>query len=168
MIRIQRVFVEKMQQRDVRGALTRMNFEIPQRPEFFMGGGGSYSTAADYLIVSVPGRYSPIPRQDSASSPFPHETIRTTTPRAGDTGVDDNPKCSVRRRSSFAALRSRAIGDIDQELKDHGPSPLGQLLSTRARKSPLGIRLLSNPLQTESTPGHWGCSSHQILRRVPK
>jgi CubicO group peptidase (beta-lactamase class C family) len=31
------------------GALAPMQFEMPQDPEFFMGGGGLYSTAADYL-----------------------------------------------------------------------------------------------------------------------
>jgi methyl acetate hydrolase len=31
------------------GALTAIPFEMPQEPEFEMGGGGLYSTAADYL-----------------------------------------------------------------------------------------------------------------------
>src|SRR5205085_6706928 len=31
------------------GALTAIPFEIPQEPEFEMGGGGLYGTAADYL-----------------------------------------------------------------------------------------------------------------------
>jgi methyl acetate hydrolase len=31
------------------GALTPIEFEIPQEPEFQMGGGGLYGTAADYL-----------------------------------------------------------------------------------------------------------------------
>ena len=36
-------------QRGDDGALTPMQFEIPQEPEFEMGGGGLYSTATDYL-----------------------------------------------------------------------------------------------------------------------
>ena len=31
------------------GSLARAPFEIPQRPEFFMGGGGAFSTPRDYL-----------------------------------------------------------------------------------------------------------------------
>jgi methyl acetate hydrolase len=38
-----------MHQRDANGALSRIDFEVPQKPEFFMGGGGLYSTARDYL-----------------------------------------------------------------------------------------------------------------------
>ncbi len=36
-------------QRGEEGALTPEQFEIPQEPEFEMGGGGLYSTASDYL-----------------------------------------------------------------------------------------------------------------------
>lgn len=38
-----------MHQREADGTLTRVDFEIPQDPEFFMGGGGLYSTGYDYL-----------------------------------------------------------------------------------------------------------------------
>lgn len=38
-----------MHQRAANGTLTRIDFEVPQDPEFFMGGGGLYSTAHDYL-----------------------------------------------------------------------------------------------------------------------
>jgi len=39
----------KMHQRDEAGAIAPLpDFEIPQQPEFEMGGGGLYSTAADY------------------------------------------------------------------------------------------------------------------------
>jgi len=38
-----------MHARDSDGALAPIAFEIPQEPEFEMGGGGLYSTAADYL-----------------------------------------------------------------------------------------------------------------------
>ena len=38
-----------MHARDADGTLTPIEFEIPQDPEFEMGGGGLYSTAADYL-----------------------------------------------------------------------------------------------------------------------
>jgi methyl acetate hydrolase len=31
------------------GSLARIDFEMPQEPEFYMGGGGLYSTAGDYL-----------------------------------------------------------------------------------------------------------------------
>jgi CubicO group peptidase (beta-lactamase class C family) len=38
-----------MHARDETGALSPISFELPQEPEFEMGGGGLYSTAADYL-----------------------------------------------------------------------------------------------------------------------
>jgi len=38
-----------MHARDETGALARVEFEIPQDPEFQMGGGGLYGTASDYL-----------------------------------------------------------------------------------------------------------------------
>jgi methyl acetate hydrolase len=38
-----------MHARSEDGALTQIPFEIPQEPEFEMGGGGLYGTAADYL-----------------------------------------------------------------------------------------------------------------------
>lgn len=41
--------VAAMHQRDETGQLTRIDFEVPQNPEFFMGGGGLYSTGKDYL-----------------------------------------------------------------------------------------------------------------------
>src|SRR5258708_16344708 len=39
----------RLHERDADGALTAGDFEVPQEPEFEMGGGGLYSTAADYL-----------------------------------------------------------------------------------------------------------------------
>ena len=38
-----------MHARDKDGALAPIEFELPQEPEFEMGGGGLYGTAADYL-----------------------------------------------------------------------------------------------------------------------
>ena len=38
-----------MHQRGPDGALAPIEFEIPQEPEFLMGGGGLYGTAGDYL-----------------------------------------------------------------------------------------------------------------------
>jgi CubicO group peptidase (beta-lactamase class C family) len=38
-----------MHARDEDGKLARMEFEVPQEPEFQMGGGGLYGTASDYL-----------------------------------------------------------------------------------------------------------------------
>jgi methyl acetate hydrolase len=38
-----------MHARDEAGTLARMEFELPQEPEFQMGGGGLYGTASDYL-----------------------------------------------------------------------------------------------------------------------
>lgn len=38
-----------MHQREANGTLTRLDFLMPQEPEFFMGGAGLYSTARDYL-----------------------------------------------------------------------------------------------------------------------
>jgi CubicO group peptidase (beta-lactamase class C family) len=45
----QRARLASVHQRDARGALTPIAFEIPQEPEFFMGGGGLYGTATDYF-----------------------------------------------------------------------------------------------------------------------
>ena len=39
--------------RNADGTLTPIQFEIPQDPEFEMGGGGLYSTAADYLTPTM-------------------------------------------------------------------------------------------------------------------
>lgn len=39
-----------MHARQPDGSLAAVPFEIPQQPEFFMGGGGLYSTGPDYLI----------------------------------------------------------------------------------------------------------------------
>jgi methyl acetate hydrolase len=39
----------RLHERGADGALTAGDFEVPQQPEFEMGGGGLYSTAADYL-----------------------------------------------------------------------------------------------------------------------
>ena len=45
----QRARLASVHQRGPDGALAPMEFEIPQEPEFFMGGGGLYGTAGDYL-----------------------------------------------------------------------------------------------------------------------
>jgi len=39
-------------QRDEKGALTPIEFALPENPEFFMGGGGLYGTARDYLAFT--------------------------------------------------------------------------------------------------------------------
>lgn len=39
----------RLHERDLDGVLTAGDFEVPQEPEFEMGGGGLYSTATDYL-----------------------------------------------------------------------------------------------------------------------
>ena len=39
----------RLHERGADGALTAGDFEVPQEPEFELGGGGLYSTAADYL-----------------------------------------------------------------------------------------------------------------------
>ena len=41
--------MSRMHERDAAGVLTAGDFEVPQEPEFEMGGGGLYSTAPDYL-----------------------------------------------------------------------------------------------------------------------
>ena len=41
-----------MHTRDADGVLAPMQFELPQEPEFEMGGGGLYGTAADYLAFT--------------------------------------------------------------------------------------------------------------------
>lgn len=45
----QRTRLGAMHSRDESGILGQMDFEIPQEPEFQMGGGGLYGTASDYL-----------------------------------------------------------------------------------------------------------------------
>jgi methyl acetate hydrolase len=45
----QRARLAAMHSRQPDGSLTPIPFEIPQQPEFFMGGGGLYSTPPDYL-----------------------------------------------------------------------------------------------------------------------
>ena len=45
----QRTRQAAMHARQPDGSLTPIPFEIPQEPEFFMGGGGLYSTGPDYL-----------------------------------------------------------------------------------------------------------------------
>lgn len=47
----QRARLSSMHQR-VDGGLTPIEFEIPQQPEFLMGGGGLYGTAGDYLTFA--------------------------------------------------------------------------------------------------------------------
>jgi CubicO group peptidase (beta-lactamase class C family) len=44
----QRVRLAKIHQRDDKGALAPVDLELPQDPEFHMGGGGLYGTAGDY------------------------------------------------------------------------------------------------------------------------
>src|SRR5207248_3868481 len=41
-----------MHARDEDGVLAPMEFEVPQEPEFQMGGGGLYGTASDYLAFA--------------------------------------------------------------------------------------------------------------------
>jgi methyl acetate hydrolase len=48
----QRARLAKIHQRDASGALTPVDLEIPQDPEFHMGGGGLYGTAGDYLAFT--------------------------------------------------------------------------------------------------------------------
>src|SRR5258707_13603959 len=45
----QRARLAAMHARGADGTLQAMPFELPQEPEFFMGGGGLYGTARDYL-----------------------------------------------------------------------------------------------------------------------
>ena len=45
----QRARLVQMHARQADGTLTPIDFEIPQEPEFEMGGGGLYSTASDYM-----------------------------------------------------------------------------------------------------------------------
>ena len=48
----QRARLASVHQRAEDGALAPIEFEIPQAPEFFMGGGGLYGTARDYLAFA--------------------------------------------------------------------------------------------------------------------
>jgi methyl acetate hydrolase len=45
----QRTRLASMHARNVDGSLTPIPLEVPQAPEFFMGGGGLYSTGPDYM-----------------------------------------------------------------------------------------------------------------------
>jgi CubicO group peptidase (beta-lactamase class C family) len=49
----QRARLAKIHQRDEKGALAPVDLEIPQDPEFHMGGGGLYGTAGDYLTFAL-------------------------------------------------------------------------------------------------------------------
>jgi CubicO group peptidase (beta-lactamase class C family) len=48
----QRARLASIHQRGADGALTPIEFELPQEPEFLMGGGGLYGTARDYLTFT--------------------------------------------------------------------------------------------------------------------
>jgi methyl acetate hydrolase len=48
----QKARVASVHQRDDRGALAPIQFGLPEEPEFHMGGGGLYGTAADYLAFA--------------------------------------------------------------------------------------------------------------------
>jgi CubicO group peptidase (beta-lactamase class C family) len=48
----QRARLARVHQRQADGTLTPIDFEIPQAPEFCMGGGGLYGTARDYLAFT--------------------------------------------------------------------------------------------------------------------
>jgi len=48
----QRARLASVHQRDGKGALTPIEFALPEDPEFLMGGGGLYGTAADYLTFA--------------------------------------------------------------------------------------------------------------------
>jgi methyl acetate hydrolase len=48
----QRARLASVHQRDDKGALAPIEFEIPQEPEFLMGGGGLYGTAQNYLAFA--------------------------------------------------------------------------------------------------------------------
>ena len=54
----QRERLAKVHQRDTEGRLESVHYEVSQEPEFFMGGGGCYGTAGDYLafVQDVPQR----------------------------------------------------------------------------------------------------------------
>jgi CubicO group peptidase (beta-lactamase class C family) len=57
----QRARLAVVHQRDASGALAPIEFELPQEPEFLMGGGGLYGTVGDYLafarMIMQGGRY---------------------------------------------------------------------------------------------------------------
>ena len=44
--------LSSVHQRDDKGALAPIEFGLPENPEFFMGGGGLYGTAGDYLAFT--------------------------------------------------------------------------------------------------------------------
>lgn len=48
----QRSRLSAMHQRDAAGALAPIEFALPEKPEFLMGGGGLYGTARDYLAFT--------------------------------------------------------------------------------------------------------------------
>jgi methyl acetate hydrolase len=48
----QRGRLSAMHQRDDKGVLAPIEFALPEEPEFLMGGGGLYGTAADYLAFA--------------------------------------------------------------------------------------------------------------------
>src|SRR4051794_402949 len=74
-----------MHARDEAGTLARMEFEIPQEPEFQMGGGGLYGTASDYLAFQ---RVFLNDGRANGQSVLKPETVRLMTENAiGDLNV---------------------------------------------------------------------------------
>ena len=75
-----------MHARDEEGSLEPIPFEMAQEPEFEMGGGGLYSTAADYLAFA--GLFLSDGRTNSGTQVLKPETVRLMTQNAiGDLNV---------------------------------------------------------------------------------
>jgi methyl acetate hydrolase len=75
-----------MHARDEEGSLEPIPFEMAQEPEFEMGGGGLYSTAADYLAFA--GLFLNDGRTNSGTQVLKPETVRLMAQNAiGDVNV---------------------------------------------------------------------------------
>jgi CubicO group peptidase (beta-lactamase class C family) len=75
----QRARLAKIHQRDDKGALAPVDLEIPQDPEFHMGGGGLYGTAGDYLTFALRSCRAGASRAPRSCAPRPWRSWPKTT-----------------------------------------------------------------------------------------
>ena len=76
----QRLRLARIHQRDDKGALTAVDLELPQEPEFYMGGGGLYGTAGitcftRMILQAAHSRYQGFGSRRWTSWPEPHRPL---------------------------------------------------------------------------------------------
>jgi len=94
-----------MNARQPDGSLAPMPFEVPQEPEFQMGGGGLYGTAADYIAFEQV--FLNEGRSPGGEQVLKPETVELMLQNSiGDINVG----CSRRRSHRFRTTRSSSPG----------------------------------------------------------